>query len=245
MVAIFVVLTIIVFLLIDFVVQKVQARNADRGRAVPEATAQEVNLQSALIFKADSITVPAALFFHRGHTWIKFTSPNQARVGLDDFAQKILGRIEAIQFPRVGEPVKQGDPLFLVKVGKNKIFLPAPSDGIVTQVNTELAAAIDAIHASPFEKGWVCELKPDNISKNIQELLFGEDAVEWELHELNRMERFLRMEESPAFQLARDDALGRSWAAECEHEVLKEFSRSFFGLDPEHAHPLTEASQHV
>ncbi|MGB7621092.1 MAG: hypothetical protein WBN92_01970 [Terriglobia bacterium] len=243
MVAIFVVLTIIAFLLIDYVVQKVQARRSGSATPSPEALKAEMNPVEALSFPADSITVPSTFFFHRGHTWIKFFSPNRARVGLDDFAQKVLGRIEAIQFPRIGELVRQGDAIFMVRVGERKLFLPAPSDGIVTHINTDLAAVPTSLHSSPFESGWVCEIKPENVSQNICELLSGEDAVQWELHELTRLKKFIAdtKDVHPALS-AKEFSLGRPWAAHCEPQVLNEFSKSFFTLDLERSELVTEVS---
>ena len=243
MVAIFVVLTIIAFLLIDFVVQRVQAHRAGSSTPSPDALKAEVDPMEAFSLQADSITVPSAYFFHRGHTWLKFSSPNRARVGLDDFAQKVLGRIEALQFPRIGELVRQGDALFMVQVGERKLFLPAPSDGIVTHINAELAATPASLHSSPFESGWVCELKPENVSQNIHELLSGEDAVQWELHELNRLKKFIadQKEAHPALSV-KGFSLDRPWAAHCEHQVLNEFSKSFFTLDLERSELVTEVS---
>jgi glycine cleavage system H lipoate-binding protein len=243
MVAIFVVLTIIAFLLVDYVVQKVQARRARSSTPSPKALAPEVRPEGAFTLMADSISVPAAFFFHRGHTWIRFFSPNRARVGLDDFAQRILGRIESIQLPRIGELIRQGDPIFMVRVGDRKLFLPAPSDGIVTHINTDLAAAPASLHVSPFESGWVCEMKPENVSQNITDLLSGEAAVQWELHELNRLQRFIadQNEESPVAS-TKEFSMGRPWAAHCEPKVLNEFSKSFFTLDLERSALVTEVS---
>lgn len=243
MVAIFVVLTIIAFLLVDYVVQKIQARRTDAGPSSSRPLGIEVHPDEALLLSTDSITVPSTYFFHRGHTWIKFSSPKRARIGLDDFAQKILGRVEAIQFPRIGELIRQGDPLFMVRVGQHKLFLPAPSDGIVTHINPELAGEPALIHSSPFEGGWVCEMNPENVSQSVRELLSGEDAVQWELHELNRLHQFLREKKEARLAIsAKEFALGRSWAANCEARVLNEFSKLFFALDPERSELMTEVS---
>jgi glycine cleavage system H lipoate-binding protein len=241
MVAIFVVLTILGFLMVDYLVQKFQARRAKSNAG--QADQVHVDEKFAPILSADSIAVPSSLFFHRGHTWIRFTSPNHARIGLDDFAQKVLGQIEGIQFPRIGETLRQGDPLFMVKVGQHKLFLPAPSDGVVTHLNTELATDPSSLHSNPYEAGWVCEMKPENISKNIRELLSGEDAVRWELHELNKLQYFLNERTNDhAAPSAREFSLGRSWSDESDRPVMNEFSKSFFALDMDRTEPQPEVS---
>lgn len=243
MVAIFVVMTILVFLIIDYGVQKVQRRRAAvKAVAVPSA-ASVPPWKEGLPISADSLSVPSSLFFHRGHSWIKFTSPRLARVGLDDFTQKVLGSIDSIQLPRIGEPVRQGDPLFMLRVGEHKVFLPAPSDGIVSQVNTELATHPQSLHQSPYDAGWICEMRPENISKNVRELLVGDDAVNFELHELSKLHRFLehRVGKTQTDQ-PKELYLARGWAADCKRDVLNEFSKAFFTLDPEQSQLLTEVS---
>jgi glycine cleavage system H protein len=241
MVAIFVVLTIIVFLLIDYVVQRVEARrgvNADppSGKALSESSDEFLSWVSN-----DSLTVPSSLFFHRGHSWIKLVSPTQARIGLDDFAQKVLGHVESVQFPRLGEPLRQGDPLFMVKVGVHKFFLPSPCDGIVMNINSKLAGNPTSLHSSPYELGWVCEMKPENISAGIRELLSGDDAVRWELHELNKFQQFLlQCQENGTTLSAKEFSLGRMWTDQHEHQTLNEFSKSFFALDLDRTEPLME-----
>lgn len=243
MVAIFVVITIIVFLIIDYGVQKVQARRTAAKAAITPSAASEIRWKEGLPISADSLSVPSSLFFHRGHSWIKFTSPRLARVGLDDFTQKVLGSIDSIQLPRIGEPVRQGDPLFMLRVGEHKVFLPAPSDGIVSRVNTELATHPRSLHASPYDAGWICEIQPENISKNMRELLTGDDAVSWELHELSKLQRFIeRRGEETQPGRSKELYLGRGWAAECKREVLNEFSKAFFTLDPEQSELLMEVS---
>ncbi len=239
MVAIFVVLTIIAFLLVDYLVQKFQARHNDSGHtaAIPlEPVDCPLEMMSA-----DSIAVPSSFFFHRGHTWIKFSSPALGRVGLDDFAQKILEKVDTIQFPKIGREMHQGDPLFMVRVGGHRFFLPSPSDGMVTHVNTELALHPEHLHSNPYDGAWICEIKPKNISQNIRELLSGEQAVRWELHELSRLQQFLASNGSEITDRSDEKfSLARLWENESSRGTLAEFSQSFFALDPDRAELMTE-----
>src|SRR5512135_1174495 len=49
--------------------------------------------------------VPADLFFHRGHTWVRLEGGDTVTIGLDDFAQKLVGPVGSLQLPAVGRPV--------------------------------------------------------------------------------------------------------------------------------------------
>ncbi len=236
MVAIFVVLTIVAFLLLDYIVQRYQAR-----RSESHSSSVKSGNPAAPPLSTGPISVPPSLFFHYGHTWIKFSSPTKARVGLDDLAQRILGRIEGLRFPKIGERIQQGAPLFMVRVGSHRIFLPAPSDGVVTQVNMDLLIHPESLHASPFDAGWVCEIRPENISRNIRELLSSEEAVRWEVRELNKLQQFLSEKvEVPSPPPAAESWLGHSWTDERHHVLLEELSKSFFILEPERSQILTE-----
>ncbi|MDD5544911.1 MAG: glycine cleavage system protein H [Acidobacteriia bacterium] len=239
MVAIFVVLTIIVFLLIDYAVQRFQARSA--AAQPPQGTPEQS--QPTILLSPDSIVVPSTLLFHRGHTWLKFMTSMQARAGLDDFAQKVFGQIEGLQFPRVGEHISQGHPLFQVRIGKHKLFLPAPISGVVTRLNPDLAAHPEIIHSSPFDAGWVCEITPSETAQGMEELLSGPDAVQWELHEMNKLQRFLAGRQAALPKVSqRELLLSRSWTSDCARHEMNEFSKSFLGVDRDRAELLTEVS---
>ena len=58
----------------------------------------------------DWFRVPENILYHQGHTWIRpeKSSPGLVRVGMDDFARKLLGRIDSVDFPKVGMHVTAG-----------------------------------------------------------------------------------------------------------------------------------------
>jgi hypothetical protein len=46
--------------------------------------------------------VPDGLFYHQGHAWLRQAPGSIGVVGLDDFAQKLVGKVDAIELPAVG-----------------------------------------------------------------------------------------------------------------------------------------------
>ena len=48
-------------------------------------------------------------FFHQGHSWAAPDDGDLMRVGVDDFAQKLLGAPAAIELPAVGTSLRQGE----------------------------------------------------------------------------------------------------------------------------------------
>ena len=53
--------------------------------------------------------VPDGYHFHQGHTWLKAEGDQLVSVGMDDFAQKLLGKVDTIRLPAVGEKLAQGE----------------------------------------------------------------------------------------------------------------------------------------
>jgi glycine cleavage system H lipoate-binding protein len=55
--------------------------------------------------------IPQGYYLHSGHTWIKVEESSTVRVGIDEFAQRLLGPFDRIEAPLLGKEVKQGKVL--------------------------------------------------------------------------------------------------------------------------------------
>jgi hypothetical protein len=47
-------------------------------------------------------------YYHEGHAWAKPEYGGRVRVGLDDFAQRLVGRLSKLDVPNVGHHIHQG-----------------------------------------------------------------------------------------------------------------------------------------
>ncbi len=188
MVAIFVVLTIAAFIVADFILQKVRARRQP-ARAPERATLADLLLPN---LQPERFAVPGGLFFHRGHTWTNLLFSGQVKVGMDDFLQKLLGRIDGVTLPPVGVEVKAGQPFVAVRQGGRSAMLPAPVDGVVCAVNAELAKSPDLLRRDPYTRGWLVAIRPKDLTVNMPTLMVGEKSHTWLALELGRMADFLR-----------------------------------------------------
>ena len=77
-------------------------------------------------------------FFHQGHTWVVPAGHGEALVGMDDFAQKLLGTPGGFLFPAVGTRVTQGEPAWQVQVDGHAIPMLSPVGGEVLAVNEDV-----------------------------------------------------------------------------------------------------------
>ena len=182
MVAIFVVLMIVTFLVVDMVYQRVQAR---------KAVAAFQNVYKAHgINPISAISVPDGLFFHPGHSWASILQDGSVRVGLDDFTNKLVGKIDSIEVKNFGGAVKQGDPLIVLRQGSRTAEIVAPVDGTVEMINEMAANNPETIRHSPYESGWVCAVKPTNLVENLKKLNIAETAKQWARNEVDRLQEF-------------------------------------------------------
>ena len=115
------------------------------------------------------------------------TIPGLVRVGMDDFARKMIGRIDAVEFPAKGSEVKKGGTLFTIRQAERKAAFASPVAGKIHSVNAELAQNLSWFEKQPYEKGWVCSLKPDQLAADLESLRIGDKAAAWYQEEIRRI----------------------------------------------------------
>jgi glycine cleavage system H lipoate-binding protein len=179
MVLILVLATIATFLLIELAYRMWSRRVKEKaGEAVPA-------MRTALLPVAlPEFRLPGGLFYHSGHTWAHLTPSGEAQIGLDDFAQGIIGRIDRIELPRPGALLRQGEKAFTVVQGNKKIDFVSPLDGIVCSVNDDVNADTGRLKKDPYRSSWLLAAMPSNIAQNIKKLKIAGDAAAWLEREL-------------------------------------------------------------
>ena len=100
-----------------------------------------------------------------------------AKVGIDDFTKKLIGKVSAVELPNLGMNVKAGQQLFMIKQGSKTITFNSPVSGKVSQINTLLKENIDALDVTPYERNWICALDAENLDNEIKEMSIGKSAV--------------------------------------------------------------------
>lgn len=119
------------------------------------------------------LNVPKHLRYTEEHEWVK-VEDNKVKIGITDFAQDELGDIVFVELPEVGDEVTKDEPFGSVESVKTVSELYAPVSGKVVAVNEELADAPELVNESPYEKAWMIEVEPSDISE-VDTLLSPED----------------------------------------------------------------------
>jgi glycine cleavage system H lipoate-binding protein len=107
------------------------------------------------------------------------------RVGADEFATALLGKLEKIELPKPGTWVRQGQKVLSFYRDGVKTEMVSPTEGEVLEVNSELLQDPAMLRQDPYGKGWLLSVHvPDeeNTGRNlVPRRLIGQwmrDAVE-------------------------------------------------------------------
>jgi len=135
------------------------------------------------------VNVPGGAFVTPEHTWVAIEINGEARIGLDDFAQKTLTGIDEVIFPENDQRVAKGEPLFTLRQGSLSLVFSSPLSGKVSRVHHDLTYRLDLIERAPVTMGWVCCLSPDNLSEELAGYRIGTEAIRWYEAELTRFSK--------------------------------------------------------
>lgn len=149
----------------------------------PEAGKAEA-APAARGFISGRFRVPDGYSFHPGHTWLKAEPMGSdlqrlVRVGLDDFAQKLVGKADAVQLPEVGSRLSQGDKGWSLVVDSVAIPMLSPVAGEVVEVNEDILRSPDLLNQDPYGNGWLLKVRPDRMPAETRNLLSGKVAMAW------------------------------------------------------------------
>lgn len=123
--------------------------------------------------------VPERLYYHQGHAWVRLDDNNVATVGLDDFAQKLVGKIDKVKLPPIGSKVKQGEEGWMLEVDSRPIEMLSPIDGKIISVNKEIINSPETINTDPYGKGWLMKIRGPLILAGVKNLLSGNLSKKW------------------------------------------------------------------
>jgi glycine cleavage system H protein len=164
MTVILVLATFLVFIVLDYVMNRGKAM-----RTVPLTPAHNVPNE----FGGDMVEgfyVPETVSYHNGHSWLLRERKNIVRVGADEFAAALLGKVERIDLPKPGQWIRQGQKVMTFFRDGVKTEMVSPTEGEVIEVNRELLGNPSILRKDPYGKGWLLSVHvPDeeNTTRNL------------------------------------------------------------------------------
>lgn len=139
------------------------------------------------VMNVDGIQIPRGFYIHPGHAWVKIEEGDFVRVGLDDFALRILGPLDTVSSPLVGKEIKQGHADMSITRGLNGAKILSPVSGVVTDINPKLKENGSLAHEAPYTHGWIARMHSKNLRQDLKHLMIGDEAETFVKEEVKRL----------------------------------------------------------
>jgi len=197
MTVILVLLTFGIFLAIDYVRTQKQVAKQPVLEVAPREVAPR--MVPALVA---GFQVPENLRYHAGHAWALSESPDLVRVGMDDFASKLVGKIDNIALPQRGRWVRQGQKIWTIFRDGKSVDMVSPIEGTVSDINEAVMKDPELARKDPYGEGWLVTVQAPDAKTNFRNLLGGMLARVWTEESALRLRK--RMPIAMASALAQD-----------------------------------------
>ena len=145
MVVILVLTTFLVFIVIDVLLSR-------RKAVVPKLAAEAPQAAGDYI---EGFRVPEQLRYHPGHAWLLRERKNVMRVGMDEFAAALAGKLDKIELPKPGHWIRQGQAAWSLFRAGQKSEMLSPIEGEVVEVNADLLKDPALVRNDPYGRGWL------------------------------------------------------------------------------------------
>jgi glycine cleavage system H lipoate-binding protein len=178
--------TFAIFILIDYYRTKQPALQlAVEHRPALPAPQREFPMVAA------GFRVPAHLAYHPGHTWALKESSELVRVGMDDFAARLAGKLDHIQLPERGRWVRQGQGAVSLKRDGAKLQMTSPIEGTVVEINEAVLRDPDLARRDPYGEGWLMLVNAPDAKVSFRNLVSGSLARWWTEESASRLQRHM------------------------------------------------------
>lgn len=176
MVVILVAITFSLFLLADWLLRRSGERDSEAAPTqVPES--KPIRLVKPLC--AGGFHVQPEMCYHLGHAWAHLDGPRRARVGIDEFAAKLVGEADYIELPKPGDKIVQGDPAWILHHGDRQATMLSPVTGEVVAVNPLVNEHKVSLSNDPYTQGWLLRVRVADFRRDQSNLLHGDLPLKW------------------------------------------------------------------
>jgi len=119
-------------------------------------------------------------YYHQGHSWARIEHGGFVRLGVDDFAWRLLGWPTDIALPTIGSRLKPNEKGWALKREEHTAEVLSPMSGIVMATNRDALRQPELVKQDPYGKGWLVVIDPvSGLKSKTRKLLFEQKAVSW------------------------------------------------------------------
>ncbi len=141
------------------------------------------------LLDVEGFKIPHGYYLHEGHTWIKMEEGATVRVGIDDFASRLLGPFDHVEAPLMGKEVKQGRGDITIIRDNQKAKVMSPVTGVVTAINPEPREHGTKKSEDAFSDGWIMRVHTKTLRKDIRGLMIQKESKDFIKNEVEQLHR--------------------------------------------------------
>lgn len=140
------------------VVQRAAHLVANGPGAVANETEQEPDSRQSEAFKGIG-----------GHTWMMREENGNVLLGVERPFLHMLGRIQTVDMPAVGDQLRQGSVCFQIFTADLRSHvLWSPLSGTVVEVNKKVLDDPEKTLQDPYGDGWLLRIKPSSFERDVK-----------------------------------------------------------------------------
>ena len=181
-------LLVLVTVILLFTIGYILRRTVGAHRKVLAPSVRELSF--------NDFRLPQGIFYAPHHTWVSIRPQGQVRIGIDDFILKLIGSVQSIEVPPIGDETTRGKPLTTLGVGTESLQLTAPLSGKIVALNEDILQDPSMAFNGPLVGKWIVELEPSHLSEEVSGLTVAEKASDWFKAEIERCKVFLGIQAS-------------------------------------------------
>ena len=148
--------TFLVFIVLDYAMNRRKVMATVPAQSLSDAPAGSPSGPGADY--VNGFHVPDNLSYHAGHSWLVRERKNVVRIGADEFAAALMGKVEKVELPKAGQWVRQGQKILSFYRDGVKTEMVSPTEGEVMEVNAEVLVNPARLREDPYGKGWLLAL---------------------------------------------------------------------------------------
>ena len=186
--------------LLDFT-KKSFIKRADRISKLIKPKVHITHFKDSRDVTTPEFLIPGGVFISKGHCWARVDEDGSVQVGIDDFAKKIIGRIDAIDLPNLGMIIKKGQPLFSVTQGPRLLSF----------------------------RNCICEIDAEELDAELPDLKIGKSAVSFYQEEIEKCKQIKKKNVSgKEFNTEPADLIYCGEMEKMDDNSWKRFAEEFF-----------------
>jgi glycine cleavage system H lipoate-binding protein len=140
-------------------------------------------------FNVQGYELMPMLFYHPHHMWARIEEAGSVRIGIDDFGQRLTGRVYEVELPTLGAKVGESFACWRVAHHAGETSIASPVSGLVLEVNSRLREHPSLINRDPYGEGWIFVVRPVHLERCLRRLYYGEKVAPWYEREIERLYR--------------------------------------------------------